>query len=96
MPSLYEDLEKIPCFKSTFMFSICSGLGAGLACFIFTSRIKRSTDVAVATFAVTTVAKFIHCRYHWTKEHFSSAKFQDTLRTVIEKEETTESTNPVR
>lgn len=95
MPSLYEDLEKIPCFKKTFTFSICSGLAAGLACFIFTSRIKRSSDVAVATFTVTTIAKFIHCRYHWTKAHFASAKFQGSVRDAMEKDNSTETTNSV-
>ncbi|GIY00792.1 cytochrome c oxidase assembly protein COX20, mitochondrial [Caerostris darwini] len=77
------NLEKIPCFKKTFTVSIYSGLAAGLGCFIVTSRIKRSADVAVFSFAGVTLAYWIYCRYNWSKEYQQAQKMNLALHSVM-------------
>ncbi|XP_054709685.1 cytochrome c oxidase assembly protein COX20, mitochondrial-like [Uloborus diversus] len=80
------DLQKIPCFKKTFTYGICTGLAAGLANFIFTSKVKRSSDIAVVSFAVSTVGIWIYCRYNWTREHFLTAKMNSAVHDVMVKQ----------
>nr|ABX75462.1 unkown [Lycosa singoriensis] len=75
------------------MYGISSGIALGFGHFIFTSRVKRSTDVAVLTFGVTTMAYWMYCRYHWTKKYFMSQKMQASLHELMLKENPTDSTD---
>ncbi|KAF8790260.1 cytochrome c oxidase assembly protein COX20, mitochondrial-like [Argiope bruennichi] len=77
------DLQKIPCFKKTFTISTYSGIAAGLGCFLITSRIKKSADVAVLTFAVTTVGYWFYCRYNWSKQYQLTQQMNSSLHNVM-------------
>ncbi|GFS48654.1 uncharacterized protein NPIL_521541 [Nephila pilipes] len=88
-----RNLEKVPCFKKTFTVSIYSGIAAGLGCFLFTSRVKRSADVAVLSFAATTLAFWTYCRYNWSKEYQLTQKMNTSLHNVMLSEGKEKSTN---
>lgn len=60
-----RDMSKMPCFRSTFLFSISSGIGAGLLGFMFTSKVRRGTDIGVYTFLTTTLVYWGYCRSVW-------------------------------
>ncbi|GFR20844.1 hypothetical protein TNCT_304161 [Trichonephila clavata] len=77
------DLQKIPCFKKTFTISIYSGLAAGLGCFLISSKIKKSADVAVLSFAATTLGHWIYCRHKWNKEYQITEKMNSSLHSVM-------------
>ena len=51
-----KELSEIPCFRNTFLYGILTGIGSGLGFFLFTSRTKRSCDVGVGSFVVTSLA----------------------------------------
>ncbi|XP_035205530.1 cytochrome c oxidase assembly protein COX20, mitochondrial-like, partial [Stegodyphus dumicola] len=78
-----NDLQRIPCFKKTFTVGISSGVIAGLTTFLFTSRVKRSSDIAVITFAVTTLGFWAFCRYNWSKEHWLTQKMNSAVHDVM-------------
>ncbi|KAG8184654.1 hypothetical protein JTE90_022702 [Oedothorax gibbosus] len=77
------DLEKIPCFKRTFTVSIYTGLAVGLGHLLFTSKVKRSTDLAMLSFTVTTLGYWIYCRYNWSKEYATIEKLNKNLHGVM-------------
>ncbi|CAL1263649.1 unnamed protein product [Larinioides sclopetarius] len=77
------DLQKIPCFKKTFTISTYSGIAAGLGCFVITSRVKRSADVAVLTFAVTTLGYWFYCRHNWFRQYELAQKLNSSLHNVM-------------
>ncbi|XP_014474275.1 PREDICTED: uncharacterized protein LOC106744217 isoform X2 [Dinoponera quadriceps] len=45
-----RDIRKVPCFKNSILFGIYSGLATGLATFMFTSRVKLASNVAMGSY----------------------------------------------
>ncbi|XP_076053289.1 cytochrome c oxidase assembly factor COX20 lethal (3) 87Df isoform X2 [Oratosquilla oratoria] len=83
-----QEFSKIPCFRSTFLYSIGSGISVGLAHFMLTSRVKRSCDLAVGTFALVTLAYWGHCRYNYSLQKFNMGKLQMAMQTHVLEEGT--------
>lgn len=75
-----RDVSKIPCFRNSFLYGTLSGLGSGLVFFLFTSRVKASTDFSVATFAVVTMSYWFTCRYNYSKAKFEMMQAQEYLK----------------
>ncbi|XP_076312632.1 cytochrome c oxidase assembly factor COX20 lethal (3) 87Df [Tachypleus tridentatus] len=75
-----RNVEEIPCFKSSFMTGILSGLGIGLGTFLATSRVKRSADFGFYSFITITLVYWSYCRYKWSKDRFYYRQIQGGLQ----------------
>ncbi|KAL3282432.1 hypothetical protein HHI36_005619 [Cryptolaemus montrouzieri] len=80
------DVSKVPCFRSTMLNSILGGIGCGLSYFMFSSRIKASTDVAMGSYILIALGYWIHCRYNYGKAKFEMMRLQEAvaLATVLD------------
>jgi cytochrome c oxidase assembly protein subunit 20 len=58
-----RDIRKIPCFKNSMLYGIYSGFAIGLATFMFTSRIRLSTNMALGSYMSISVIYWCFCRY---------------------------------
>ncbi|XP_011171868.1 cytochrome c oxidase assembly protein COX20, mitochondrial isoform X3 [Solenopsis invicta] len=75
-----RDIRKIPCFKQSMLSGIYSGLAAGLATFMFTSRVKLSTNVALGSYMGVVVAYWCYCRYNYVMQKYAMQDLQNVLR----------------
>ncbi|XP_011686105.1 PREDICTED: cytochrome c oxidase protein 20 homolog [Wasmannia auropunctata] len=75
-----RDIRKIPCFKHSMLNGIYSGLGAGLATFMFTSRTKLSTNVALGSYMGVVVVYWCYCRYNYVMQKYAMQDLQIVLR----------------
>jgi len=57
-------LQKTPCVRSSLIMGIASGLGVGIAAFMFTKHVKKSCDFAVGSFAVISTGSWGYCSYN--------------------------------
>ncbi|KAH8032321.1 hypothetical protein MRX96_041989 [Rhipicephalus microplus] len=71
-----RNIEEIPCFRSSLMTGILSGLGIGIGTFFLTSRPRRSTDAAVYSFAGITLLYWTYCRYQNSVRNFEYRRMQ--------------------
>lgn len=78
-----RNLTEVPCFKRSFMTGILSGLGVGTGYFLFTSRVKRSSDLGVMTFTLVTLGFWIFCRYDYSRKRFKIAQLKHGLKTSV-------------
>ncbi|XP_066943159.1 cytochrome c oxidase assembly protein COX20, mitochondrial [Macrobrachium rosenbergii] len=75
-----RDLSKIPCFRNTFLYSISSGIGSGLAYFMLTSKTRQASHVGVGAYCVVTLGYWTYCRYNYSKEKFEMGLVQSALQ----------------
>lgn len=75
-----RDIRKIPCFKQSMLTGIYGGLAAGLATFMFTSRPKLSTNVALGSYMGIVVVYWCYCRYDYVKQKYALQDLQNILR----------------
>lgn len=75
-----RDIRKIPCFKNTMLFSTYSGLAAGLATFMFTSRVKFATNVALGSYAAVAIGYWSFCRYTYVKNKYALTELQQMMQ----------------
>ncbi len=73
-------LSDIPCFRESYLTGILSGLSLGLGHFLFTSRVRRSCDLAVFSFGAITAVSWFYCRYDRSKSAQDLLRFQHDLR----------------
>ncbi|XP_055681791.1 cytochrome c oxidase assembly protein COX20, mitochondrial [Lutzomyia longipalpis] len=71
-----RDVSQIPCFRSSFLYGISGGIAGGFATFLLTSRTRLSSHVGMATFCLTTLSYWSHCRYNWSKTRHEYALLQ--------------------
>ncbi|CAG9770260.1 unnamed protein product [Ceutorhynchus assimilis] len=83
-----RDVSKIPCFRNSFLYGTLSGLGIGLAHFMFTSRVGKSVNYSVYSFSMFSVSYWIYCRYNFSKTKFEMLRMQETLTEKALKEGT--------
>ncbi|XP_033641263.1 cytochrome c oxidase assembly protein COX20, mitochondrial-like [Asterias rubens] len=69
--------KSVPCSRNAFMFGILGGFGAGLTNFLLTSRVKRSADIGVAAFTLTTLVTFGYCRYNRAKLRLIQRRYEE-------------------
>ncbi|XP_059350474.1 cytochrome c oxidase assembly protein COX20, mitochondrial-like [Daphnia carinata] len=77
---LGRDLGSIPCFRSSFLNGIGGGIGTGLAFFLFTSKVRRSCNTAVLSFAGITLSYWVYCRYRWSQKKFNMTMLQTAMK----------------
>jgi len=75
-----RDIRKIPCFKQSMLSGIYGGIAAGLATFIFTSRAKLSTNVALGSYMGVVVVYWCYCRYNYVMQKYALQDLQNILR----------------
>uniref|UniRef100_A0A0K8RIV9 Cytochrome c oxidase assembly protein COX20, mitochondrial n=1 Tax=Ixodes ricinus TaxID=34613 RepID=A0A0K8RIV9_IXORI len=78
-----RNLEEIPCLKTVFQTSIVSGLGIGLATFMFTSRPKRAADAGFYSFVAITTFYWFYCRYQYSVQKFNYQKLQKYMKNAV-------------
>ncbi|CAN7937534.1 unnamed protein product [Ixodes hexagonus] len=75
-----RNLQEIPCLKTVFQTGIISGLGIGLATFMFTSRPKRAADAGLYSFVAITTFYWFYCRYQYSVQRFNYQRLQKYMK----------------
>lgn len=75
-----RDISLIPCFRSSFLYGIGSGLGGGFVSFMSTSKPKMSLHVMMATFTSVTLGYWFVCRYQFSKTKFEMNQMKRAMR----------------
>merc|ERR1711917_130071 len=75
-----RDYNKVPCFRQTFLYSVGSGLGAGLLSFLLTSRKRRSLNIGFGTYTCVTVGYWVYCRYSFSVQKFNANQLQAAMQ----------------
>ncbi|XP_066260502.1 cytochrome c oxidase assembly protein COX20, mitochondrial [Euwallacea similis] len=78
-----RDVSQIPCFRNSFLYGTLGGLGFGLAHFMFTSKVLKSTNYSVYAFSMITIGYWIRCRYQYSKTKFEMMRLQKALEQHI-------------
>lgn len=54
-----RDLADIPCFRSSWLYGISGGIGAGLLYFLFTSKTRMASHVAMGSMCTITLSYWL-------------------------------------
>ncbi|KPP64308.1 cytochrome c oxidase protein 20-like [Scleropages formosus] len=77
------DVGRIPCAREAVLHGAGGALVAGLGHFLLTSRVKRSFDVGMAGYIVTTLGSWVYCRYNNAKLRIQQRVIQDALQNKV-------------
>lgn len=77
------DVSKIPCFRTSFLTGISSGVGIGLVNFLFTSNGLKSFNRGVYGYAGITFITWSVCRYRWSITHMDEKTIRDAINTKV-------------
>ncbi|XP_038074433.1 cytochrome c oxidase assembly protein COX20, mitochondrial-like [Patiria miniata] len=72
-----SQFQTVPCSRTAFMYGLLGGFGAGLTSFLMTSRVKRSSDIGVGVFTMTTLLTFGYCRYTRAKLRMVQRRYEE-------------------
>ncbi|CAH2250002.1 cytochrome c oxidase 20 homolog [Pelobates cultripes] len=73
------DVRNTPCVRESILFGSVGSLVIGVGHFLATSRVRRSCDLAVGGFILTTLSSWIYCRYNSAKLRIQ----QNMLKTAM-------------
>ncbi|KAK1791406.1 hypothetical protein P4O66_013409 [Electrophorus voltai] len=74
------DIEKTPCSRDAILHGAGGSVVVGLVHFLATSRVKRSFDVGMAGFMLTTLGSWFYCRYNNAKLRIQQKIIQDGIK----------------
>ncbi|XP_051945819.1 cytochrome c oxidase assembly protein COX20, mitochondrial-like [Xyrauchen texanus] len=77
------DIRKNPCARESILHGAGGSLVAGLVHFLATSRVKRSFDIGVAGFMLTTLGSWFYCRYNNAKLRVQQRIIQDGIKNKV-------------
>ncbi|XP_067277488.1 cytochrome c oxidase assembly protein COX20, mitochondrial [Pseudorasbora parva] len=77
------DLQNTPCARESILHGAGALMVAGLVHFLATSRVKRSFDVGVAGFMLTTLGSWFYCRYNNAKLRVQQRIIQDGIKNKV-------------
>ncbi|NP_001002712.2 cytochrome c oxidase assembly protein COX20, mitochondrial [Danio rerio] len=77
------DIHNTPCAREAILHGAAGSVAAGLLHFLATSRVKRSFDVGVAGFMITTLGSWFYCRYNNAKLRFQQRIIQEGLKNKV-------------
>ncbi|KAM8947718.1 cytochrome c oxidase assembly protein COX20, mitochondrial [Pelodytes ibericus] len=77
------DVKNTPCTRESILSGSVASLVAGVGHFLGTSRIRRSCDVAVGGFLLTTLGCWIYCRYNTAKQRLEQKRLKDAIKNKI-------------
>ncbi|KAM0729095.1 Cytochrome c oxidase assembly protein COX20, mitochondrial [Formica fusca] len=75
-----RDISKIPCFKMSMLYGIYGGFATGLATFMFTSRVKLSTNMTLGSYMGISVVYWCFCRYDHVMQKYAMDDIKHLLR----------------
>ncbi|XP_061431307.1 cytochrome c oxidase assembly protein COX20, mitochondrial [Lethenteron reissneri] len=74
------DVQNTPCARECVLHGSAGATVFGLSYFLFTSRVRRSCDVAMGGFIFTTLSSWFYCRYQNAKMRIQQRSLQERLR----------------
>uniref|UniRef100_A0A8C5N2P2 Cytochrome c oxidase assembly protein COX20, mitochondrial n=1 Tax=Leptobrachium leishanense TaxID=445787 RepID=A0A8C5N2P2_9ANUR len=77
------DVKNTPCARESILYGSVGSLIFGLGHFLATSRVKRSCDVAVGGFILTTIGCWMYCRYNFAKLRMQQTVLKETMKNKI-------------
>ncbi|XP_052427860.1 cytochrome c oxidase assembly protein COX20, mitochondrial [Carassius gibelio] len=77
------DIQNTPCARESILHGAGGSLVAGLVHFLATSRVKRSFDVGVAGFMLTTLGSWFYCRFNNAKLRVQQRMIQDGIKNKV-------------
>ncbi|XP_030052324.1 cytochrome c oxidase assembly protein COX20, mitochondrial isoform X2 [Microcaecilia unicolor] len=77
------DVKKVPCARESVLYGAAGSLVAGLGHFLATSKVRRSCDVGVGGFLLTTLGCWIYCRYNNAKLRLQQKMVREGIRNKI-------------
>ncbi|KAI1886410.1 hypothetical protein AGOR_G00213730 [Albula goreensis] len=77
------DIQNTPCAREALLHGTGGSLIAGLGHFLATSRVKRSCDIGVAGFVLTTLGSWFYCRYNRAKLRVQQRLIQDGIKNKV-------------
>ncbi|XP_072265425.1 cytochrome c oxidase assembly protein COX20, mitochondrial [Pyxicephalus adspersus] len=77
------DVKKTPCARESVLYGSVGSLVVGVGNFLATSRIRRSCDMAVGGFILTTLGFWMYCRYNHAKLLIQQRRVQEGIKMKI-------------
>ncbi|XP_048865702.1 cytochrome c oxidase assembly protein COX20, mitochondrial [Brienomyrus brachyistius] len=77
------DVRNTPCARESILQGAGGSLVAGFGYFLATSRVRRSFDVGMIGFTLTTLVSWFHCRYNNAKLRIQQRLIQDSLQNKV-------------
>ncbi|XP_076831444.1 cytochrome c oxidase assembly protein COX20, mitochondrial [Brachyhypopomus gauderio] len=77
------DVEKTPCSRDAILHGAGASVVVGLVHFLATSRVKRSFDVGMAGYILTTLGSWFYCRYNNAKLRVQQKMIQDGIKNKV-------------
>ncbi|XP_071389792.1 cytochrome c oxidase assembly protein COX20, mitochondrial [Centroberyx affinis] len=77
------DVQNTPCAREAVLHGAGGSLAAGLLHFLATSRVKRSFDVGLAGFMLTTLGSWFYCRMNNAKLRVQQRVIQDGIKSKV-------------
>ncbi|KAM5164086.1 cytochrome c oxidase assembly protein COX20, mitochondrial isoform 2-T2 [Mantella aurantiaca] len=74
------DVKKTPCARESVLYGSVGSLMVGVGNFLATSRVKRSCDLAVGGFILTTLSFWMYCRYNHAKLKIQQKMVQEGIK----------------
>lgn len=81
--SMTQRFGSIPCFRSSMLTGISGGIVSGLVYFMFTSRVKKASDVMMGGFCTISLGSFWWCRRQFFAERESELKLHRAVNARI-------------
>ncbi|KAI0219590.1 hypothetical protein LSAT2_028896 [Lamellibrachia satsuma] len=75
--------SEIPCFRTSFLTGVSSGLGVGIAMFLYSSNTRRSANYGFSGYIVVTASVWLICRYNYGVKLVNEKKFKKALQAKI-------------
>ncbi|KAM8999114.1 cytochrome c oxidase assembly protein COX20, mitochondrial isoform X1 [Sarcophilus harrisii] len=77
------DVQNVPCARHSILYGSLGSVIAALGHFLFTSRVRRSCDVAVGVFILGTLGCWFPCRYNYAKQRIQQRIVQEGIKNKI-------------
>ncbi|MEQ2269700.1 Cytochrome c oxidase assembly protein cox20, mitochondrial [Xenotaenia resolanae] len=77
------DVQRTPCARDAILHGAGGSVAAGMLYFLATSRVKRSFDVGLAGFMLTTLGSWFYCRINYAKLRVQQRVIQEGIRNKV-------------
>uniref|UniRef100_A0A0K8SIT5 Cytochrome c oxidase assembly protein COX20, mitochondrial n=1 Tax=Lygus hesperus TaxID=30085 RepID=A0A0K8SIT5_LYGHE len=81
--SLARIFSETPCMRSSYLYGITTGIGTGLAYFMYSSKPRISAHAGFTGFVLTTLSYWTYCRYNLSKEQEQVRLFKAFLESEV-------------
>ncbi|XP_015239608.1 cytochrome c oxidase assembly protein COX20, mitochondrial [Cyprinodon tularosa] len=77
------DVQRTPCARDAILHGAGGSVAAGMLYFLATSRVRRSFDVGLAGFILTTLGSWFYCRINNAKLRVQQRVIQEGIRNKV-------------